>query len=364
MDLKVTAVLRKGVAADSTDVLLKVEDRAPFHVGLDYNNYGNRFVGQNRVGLGVFGGNLLTQGDNASLRAFLPFPSSSSPFYQAAYNVGLNNQGTRVGVSYANAALTVGQELAVLDIRSRANVYTAFASHPLTRTEAASSTVAGGLSFKDFNNTVLGIPSSHDRVRSLNLGLSGDFVGGGGKNIYALLLTQGLGGFGGGTRRGDPLASRAGASNAFTRLNVDLARIQKLSKLFLILRAAGQMAMDPLLVGEQFSLGGFDTVRGYRQSDFLGDSGYVLGGELRVPFSESPRHNVQGAVFIDHGHASLRSPAAGQLGSKSLTGVGVGLRASFKDNTAIRLDVGFPLSRPASSARKETVFYGQLTHTF
>src|SRR5262249_33880787 len=45
------------------------------------------------------------------------------------------------------------------------------------------------------------------------------------------------------------------------------------AKLLLILRAAGQLALDPLVVYEQLSIAGADGVRGYLEAEELGDSG-------------------------------------------------------------------------------------------
>lgn len=360
VDLHVTAVLKQGSATGTTDVVLHVEDKTPFHISFDYNNYGNRFVGENQAGLGVFAGNLIAQGDDLNVRAVEAFPArSGAPFLQAQYVIPVNHVGTKVGVTYANADTLVGRELSILNIRSKANIYGASVTHPLTRTETASVDVSAAYFNKNFNNSILGIPTSNDHLNDLVLGLNGDATSGTGKNLYNISATQGLGG----TPRGDVSASRFGAGAVFTKFNADLARIQKLGSWFAILRAGGQISTDPLLVGEEWSLGGPDTVRGYAQSDFLGDDGYYLSGELRVPFVQNPRFNLQGAAFIDTGGASVKNPLPGQIGSKVETGLGFGVRASFGENTDVRLDLGFPLDQPVTTAKNPRL-YAQLTHTF
>lgn len=50
-DLQVQSVIQRGTKPGTTDIVLKVTDQTPWHVAVDYNNYGNRLVGQNRVGL-------------------------------------------------------------------------------------------------------------------------------------------------------------------------------------------------------------------------------------------------------------------------------------------------------------------------
>lgn len=66
-------------------------------------------------------------------------------------------------------------------------------------------------------------------------------------------------------------------------------------------RFVGQVASAPLMVPEQFALGGPDSVRGYQQSEFLGDYGYALASE----FGESRAHTFHwlaglGSLGVPH----------------------------------------------------------------
>ena len=45
---------------------------------------------------------------------------------------------------------------------------------------------------------------------------------------------------------------------------------------FLKLRAAGQAAAEPLITNEDFSIAGIDGVRGYLESEVLGDQGFQV----------------------------------------------------------------------------------------
>ena len=71
----------------------------------------------------------------------------------------------------------------------------------------------------------------------------------------------------------------------------------------LILRAAGQWTDDQLLSLEQFSVGGSDTVRGYRENELVRDRGLFASAELRVPvlFDKMGTPVVQLAPFFDFG---------------------------------------------------------------
>src|SRR5208337_4754909 len=77
---------------------------------------------------------------------------------------------------------------------------------------------------------------------------------------------------------------RFDASAAFTHLNADVSHTQELPLGFQLYgKAQGQLADGPLVSSEQLSVGGFDTVRGYLESETLGDNGAAGTFEIRSP---------------------------------------------------------------------------------
>ncbi|MFH0801558.1 MAG: ShlB/FhaC/HecB family hemolysin secretion/activation protein [bacterium] len=365
-DMKVQSVLQPGKDMGTTDVVLKVEDKKPFHIGMDYNNFGNSYVGDNRAGLGLSYGNMAYQGDLLNVRGVFPFPSkSSSPFLQGAYTLPVGLKGARAGLMYANSQMTVGRDLEVLDIRGEASIYGLTYSIPLTRTILAGSDFSVGFVSKTIRNYMLQQTTSKDDLRELVLGYSYNGIYGRGRNLVSLNLTQGLGEMLGGMKDNDPQASRPKSGDSFTKLNVDLARIQQLgSRNFLILRASGQFTTAALVVGELYALGGYDSVRGYAQSEYMGDNGYLLSAEFRLPLSKSQQNPIQGALFVDYGSVSDKNPQPGVQGSRSLLGAGPGIRFSMGENTALRVDYGIPLDPNKNSQGNSSQVYCQFSTRF
>ncbi len=111
----------------------------------------------------------------------------------------------------------------------------------------------------------------------------------------------------------------------------------------LILRGGLQIANDALFGAEQFSVGGFNTVRGYRQDAILTDNGFLASAELRLPitkgFSESGI--LQIAPFVDYGKGwnnfDVSDPDPNNLAS-----IGIGLLWQ-EENFNLRFDYGIPL---------------------
>ena len=110
-----------------------------------------------------------------------------------------------------------------------------------------------------------------------------------------------------------------------------------------ILRGGLQIANDALLGAEQFSVGGFNTVRGYRQDAILTDNGFIASAEFRLPitkgFSESGV--VQLIPFVDYGKGWNNFEVANP-NPHNLASLGIGLLWREK-NFNLRVDYGIPL---------------------
>lgn len=359
-DVEIQAVLSAGTEEGTTQVVLTAEEEKNFHVSTGYNNFGARLTGEHRFALGFDSSSLLTPGDQLFVSGLLSTPADNTLFVQTAYSFPVNDVGTRVGVQYANGAYTAGQEVAVLDIRGDANIFGLTVSHPLVRTLRHSSTMDFRLAYNDLDNQILGVPLSRDKYTSMSLGYRGEWRDSSGRFLGEASVTQGLGG----TREGDPLASRFGAGANFTKYNLDLARVQEFSDQWLaVLRGSMQFSGDPLFSAEQFALGGPDTVRGFSQAEVLGDQAYNTTLELRYsPLKEDP-DLFQTVVFVDHGGVTKKLPLPGEDGSEKLTGAGFGFRVNF-DQTRLRLDLGFPISPSANNRGNSPVVYGQIQTRF
>ena len=117
----------------------------------------------------------------------------------------------------------------------------------------------------------------------------------------------------------------------------------------LLLRGDVQVADRPIVPFEQFSLGGIDSVRGYRQDALLTDNGIFASAEVRVPIVRFSQSNslLQLTPFVDFGTAwnlSARSTANFNRESpNTLVSIGLGLRLQLQDRLTARFDWGIPL---------------------
>jgi len=106
-----------------------------------------------------------------------------------------------------------------------------------------------------------------------------------------------------------------------------------------IVRGVGQFATDELLTIEQISVGGPESVRGYRTNQRVADSGFYGTVELQFPVGET----LAIGPFLDAGTAwnvstDVPSPQA-------LVSVGGTLTWTPVPNALVRIDGGVPLNR-------------------
>jgi hemolysin activation/secretion protein len=139
------------------------------------------------------------------------------------------------------------------------------------------------------------------------------------------------------------------ASGSFVHLNIDTAHTQELPQGFQLYgRLQGQLADGPLVSSEQFSLGGLDTVRGYLESETLGDDGVAGTFEVRSPdigptlqklLPPPPKDQTDNVlahvpvfnewrffVFADAGVATVLEPLPEQQSKFDLWSAGAGTR--------------------------------------
>ncbi|MGK7895381.1 MAG: ShlB/FhaC/HecB family hemolysin secretion/activation protein [Xenococcus sp. (in: cyanobacteria)] len=116
------------------------------------------------------------------------------------------------------------------------------------------------------------------------------------------------------------------------------------SNINFLLRSDIQISNSEMVPLEQFSLGGIDTVRGYRQDSLLGDSGLLISAELRVPVVRW--NNRQSSValipFTDFGTVWGEQELPNQ-DEETIASVGVGVQLSLSEILRARLDWGIPL---------------------
>ncbi|MEI6757882.1 MAG: ShlB/FhaC/HecB family hemolysin secretion/activation protein [Chlorobium sp.] len=359
IDLKVKANFSPGVAPGTTDIHVKVEDCAPLHATISTNNLGSEFVSRYRFGGQFEWTNLAIQGSTFTFGGFIGDKLSRMHVVNGGYLFPLNSVGTIIGVNVLDGNFEVGKDFADLGIHNREIGGELFISHPFLYNRK--STLIGKTGFKasDAKYYLLDALSARDNIRSVYAELQWDHFSLGGRTLAGLTVSQGLGHVLGGTPNGDQLSSRINASNEFTHVKGNFARLQPLSSRFsTLLRLSGQWSGASLPAGEEWLVGGFNSVHGYSFGEASGDCGYSASVALRLsPFPD--KEILKFSAFLDHGYARKRTPLSGSNGNKDLTGFGLGINSHLGTfaPTDVRLDIGWPLNPSTNFLHESPVIY-------
>jgi hemolysin activation/secretion protein len=119
-----------------------------------------------------------------------------------------------------------------------------------------------------------------------------------------------------------------------------------------------QWTNDALVPGEQFGLGGAQSVRGYEERELTGDRGLAASVELQGPgllSSEVRRGDLRPLLFVDAGLARNAddAPCVDIRSQCSAASFGLGARYVWGDFSA-RLDLAYALKSVVRTQRGDT----------
>lgn len=365
-DLSAGAIFEKGKESGQADVIIRVEDHRPTHLYINGNDYGRYLTTNFRIGGRLDKGSLVTYGDNISIAEVIGFPVDALYFTDVVYTIPIAANGSFLEVAYLTSRFHI-QELSDLHLKGRSDIATIKFSHALRRGRSLNCDFFSYFDYKQIKDFQSNELTAFDKLRVLTFGLNFDHNSPGvGRDYLVIRSGFGLCGFLNGLNKSSKGCSRPGAHGNFIKFNLDYDRLQKLVyDSYLYFHGSMQWSPSKLTIPEQIYIGGIDTVRGFPLAVFLGDSGYYVNFEFRLPPFGLNNFNffgtrkkwkdiLQFAAFVDQGGTFLKSER-----DAFLWGAGVGCIINGPFSLSLTFDVGFPLNHRDQS--KDAFFYVKLT---
>lgn len=321
-------IVRPGEEVGTGDLEARVSHGPALDARLSADNHGNRYSGRHRAIGTVNWNSPFMLGDQLSASAMLT--EEDQWFGQLAYAMPLGTSGLRGEVSYAHTYYELGKEFSDIDATGTANITTVGLSYPLIRTRDRNLILSAQYQHKGLEDEYGAVDVSNNKSSdSLPVALQFDVrdqLGGGGITYGAVRWTAGrLSLDSDSLRLEDRFTARSHGS--FQKLNIDIARLQRLpGSLTLFGRVSAQLTDENLDSSESFSLGGANGVRAYPQGEGNGDRGVLGQLELRYNLRQFTPY-----AFYDAGTVRLNAdPWVAGENHRNIAGGGVGLRVNYQ----------------------------------
>jgi hemolysin activation/secretion protein len=348
-DRQVIPTLQAGVAPRTVDVDLNVKDTLPLHGSLELNNRYSADTKPLRLDASLSYDNLFQRGDTVNL-SFQTAPQSSkdAEVFSGSYLARVP------GIDWAS--------LLLYGLISNSNVATVGATNVVGKGQVVGvrgvftlpgapgffDTLSAGMDYKHFDqNVTLGNATLPTPITyyPITASYSASWQGKTGQTQFDIGPTFSVRGLGSDPNTFDN--KRYEAESNFVYLRGDLSRLQNLPAGFqAFAKTQFQLSNEPLINSEQFSVGGQDTVRGYLESEVLGDNAIIGSLEIRTPEITvlGPKVTDWRAFgFAEGGQASILQPLSQQQAIFDLASIGIGTRIELVDHLNGSVDLALPL---------------------
>lgn len=343
-DRTITPALRAGRAPDTIDVDLKVEDHLPLHGSLELNNRRSQQTTALRTSGSLSYDNLWQRGDSASIGfQVAPQRLNDSKVGTVGYVFRIPDSRMSLSASYVQTDSNVSTG-ASGNVIGKGKTFGLRLLMPLEGAEGFTHSLSVGADYKDLTQDVgLGGQFTSSPISYVPFSASylASWSGARSTTDLSTALVMGFNGIGSGQQDYDNKRLRARADFAYVKADFDHTHTLPYN-IEVYARAQALMSPTPLVSSEQLSVGGLDTVRGYLESETLGDYGGAGQFELRSPplarFVGGPLTKLQFLTFVDAGATKVRLPGAGENDSQTVASAGVGASLRLFDHIGGEID--------------------------
>ena len=358
--IQVTTKLQAGNRQGYTDLVVDVHPQPLFAGSVELNNYGSSNTGRYRSMATLSMSNATGLGDQLNALGLYSFSQGNAYFARMDYKLPVNTHGTSVEAFASGGNIHVGNQLQELNIRGRSQSLGLGVDQDQVLSPQSILSYHAFLQGTDLQQKILGTVVSRDHVRKARIGASVTNQEPFSHTQFDFDVHRGLGEILGAMSNNSSESSRPGADNQFTKITLDLIRAQQLlPRLQLIPSLDGQYAFNPLVTGEQYTIGGAYSIRGQIPAAYSGDSGYTATVELRYDVLSSGV--LQAIGQISHGRVFVKKTSVAASSSHGLSGLYVGLRAEPINRLTLQADVGIPVGPQSGSSK---YWYGEVRYGF
>ncbi|MEA5596760.1 ShlB/FhaC/HecB family hemolysin secretion/activation protein [Rivularia sp. UHCC 0363] len=338
---RVNAELTAGSVPGNNILQIEITEAPAFHTGVSFANNQSPSVGEQQASVFVAHDNVLGFADRLSAEYSI---TEGLDIYDINYSVPVNALDGTVGVRFSNSdSKIIEDEFNELDIRSETETLSFNLRQPLVNTPDREFALGLAFDLRRSQTFILDdIPFSftegpeEGESKLSVIRFSQDWLQ---RNTNSVLAARSQ--FSVGIDAFDATVNDSGTDGRFFAWVGQFQWVQRLSpRVLMLAKVNTQLTGDSLLSAEKISIGGVETVRGYRQNQLVTDSGIVGGVEVRIPLA-SQVETLQLIPFFDIGTGwNNRSD---NPDPQTLASLGLGLQWQPIRGLGLRADYGIPL---------------------
>ncbi len=338
---RVNAELTAGSISGSNILQVKISESSAFHAGVAFANNQSPSIGSEQGTIFVAHDNLLGFGDKLSAEYGI---TEGFNIYDVGYSVPINALDGAISVRYSNSeSRIIESQFRELDIRSEAETLSFSIRQPLVRRPNSEFALSLALDLRRSQTFLLNdIPysftsgSEDGESKVTVIRFSQDWLQ---RNTTSVLAARSQFSLGIGAL--DATVNNTGTDGRFFSWLGQFQWVQRLSpRILMLAKINAQLTGDSLLSPEKITIGGVETVRGYRQNQLVADNGVIGGVEIRIPLTSNVE-NLQLVPFFDI--STVWNNIGSNLDHQTLASLGLGLQWQPFNGLALRADYGIPL---------------------
>jgi len=355
------------------DATVRVQDESPSRVSAYLDNTGTPSTGNYRLGAGYQHANLFNSDQVINAQVITsPDHASDVKIFGLGYRAPLYGAGSTIDAIAGYSSVNSGTVQNLFNVSGQGQVFLLRYTQLLRRIDTYDHRVVLGLDYRAYRNDVT-FTGSNDplapniTVHPLSLAYNGRLSQVGRDLSFNVSLARNIpGGSDGDQEAFERPGQRAGAQDNYTIWRAGLAYTQLLPSDF-ILRAAfnAQQTKDLLVAGEQFGMGGVDSVRGYFEREVANDNGRRISLEGYGPDWGPRIGNTWRArilVFADAARGHDNVPE--QNPDNKLGSFGVGFRVNMGKSLAARLDVARTTQTAGTRVKGDSKVHAAVAYSF
>lgn len=363
----ITPLLRPGRTPGTIGVELRVKDEFPAHGRIEITDRYGANTSKTRLGIEM-GYDNLWQRQHSALLQYQTSPEDPDEVevWSGTY-VARARDTDRVTVVYLVRSDSNTASVGDLNVIGHGRILGLREILPLAGTSTASHSVSLGVDYKDFDETLelQGADAQKTPIRYLNW--SGSYTvttrGESALRRYNVGVNFGLRDV-----VNDPVqfdVKRDGGRPHYTvlRLGTEYTHWFE-SGMDLFFKLDSQLSDSPLISNEQFAAGGAETVRGYLESQELGDYGLIGTVEWRTPsaakYISSNVRELRALVFASGASLNIRNPLPRQSEDAEIYSAGLGVNIAISKRLNSSLYWAVPLKTSRDVEEGEDRFHASL----